>query len=164
VTKKEIVKVIAERANLPQLKTKQIVQWTFDAIIETLIEEKRIELRNFGVFEVKRRKARKARNPRTDEQVFVAPKNVVTFQPGKEMEEKVRQMPLVEEKVRKPRRTRGAASESTVEHAAGPPASEPAKPPVDANMDHAGNGSSTVETNGNGAGDDSRKKRVKKEA
>lgn len=106
MTKKEIVKQIAERANLPQLKTKQIVQWTFDAIIETLVTEKRIELRNFGVFEVKRRKARKARNPRTDEQVHVGPKNVVTFQPGKEMEERVRQMPLVEDRPRKSRRSR----------------------------------------------------------
>src|SRR5688500_7373566 len=50
VTKKEIVKQISERANLTQLKTKEIVQWTFDAIVETLIEEGRIELRNFGVF------------------------------------------------------------------------------------------------------------------
>jgi nucleoid DNA-binding protein len=92
VTKKEIVKQISERANLTQLKTKEIVQWTFDAIVDTLIEEGRIELRNFGVFEVKRRKARKARNPRTGEKVDVEPKNVVTFQPGKEMEERVRQM------------------------------------------------------------------------
>jgi nucleoid DNA-binding protein len=90
VTKKEIVKQISERANLTQLKTKEIVQWTFDAIVETLIEEGRIELRNFGVFEVKRRKARKARNPRTGAKVDVEPKNVVTFQPGKEMEERVR--------------------------------------------------------------------------
>lgn len=92
MTKKEIVKQISERANLTQLKTKEIVQWTFDAIVETLLEEGRIELRNFGVFEVKRRKARKARNPRTGEKVDVEPKNVVTFQPGKEMEERVRQM------------------------------------------------------------------------
>src|SRR5881397_1351007 len=91
---------------MTQLKTKEIVQQTFDAIVDTLLAEKRIELRNFGVFEVKRRKARKARNPRTDEQVFVGPKNVVTFQPGKEMEERVRLMPLVEEKTRKPRRMR----------------------------------------------------------
>jgi nucleoid DNA-binding protein len=90
VTKKEIVKQISERAELTQLKTKEIVQWTFDAIIETLAEEGRIELRNFGVFEVRQRKARKARNPRTGEAVDVEPKNVVTFQPGKEMEEKVK--------------------------------------------------------------------------
>ena len=126
MTKKEIVKVIAERSELPQLKTKQIVQWTFDAIIDTLIHEKRIELRNFGVFEVKRRKARKARNPRTDEQVFVGPKNVVTFQPGKTMEEKVRSMPLVEEKVRKPRKMR-APQPAAVEQATQPGAAEPAE-------------------------------------
>src|SRR5881628_2584157 len=79
VTKKEIVKQISERANLTQLKTKEIVQWTFDAIIETLATEGRIELRNFGVFEVRERKARKARNPRTGDPVEVQPKNVVTF-------------------------------------------------------------------------------------
>jgi nucleoid DNA-binding protein len=107
VTKKEIVKSIAERANLTQLRTKEIVQWTFDAIVDTLIEEGRIELRNFGVFEVKRRKARKARNPRTGDKVDVEPKNVVTFQPGKEMEERVRQMSPPPERPRKPRKGRG---------------------------------------------------------
>ena len=65
MTKKEIVKQIAERIGLTQLKTKEIVQQTFDAIVDTLIGSGRIELRNFGVFEVKQRKARKARNPRT---------------------------------------------------------------------------------------------------
>ncbi len=89
VTKKEIVKTISEEIGLTQLKTKEIVQKTFDAIIDTLVEEKRIELRNFGVFEVKKRAARRARNPRTGEKVFVEEKYVVTFKPGKEMEERV---------------------------------------------------------------------------
>src|SRR6516225_10763849 len=92
VTKKEIVKQIADRIGETQLKTKDIVQQTFDAIIDTLIEQGRIELRNFGVFEVKQRKARKARNPRTGDPVEVPPKCVVTFKPGKEMEERVREM------------------------------------------------------------------------
>jgi nucleoid DNA-binding protein len=92
VTKKEIVKAISEEIGMTQLKTKEIVQKTFDAIVATLIEEKRIELRNFGVFEVKKRAARKARNPRTGDKVFVPEKYVVTFKPGKEMEEKVRQL------------------------------------------------------------------------
>ena len=95
MTKKEIVKQISERIGLTQLKTKEIVQQAFDAIVDTLIEDSshRIELRNFGVFEVKRRKPRKARNPRTGEKVDVPAKNVVTFKPGKEMEERVRQIP-----------------------------------------------------------------------
>ncbi len=92
MTKKEIVKQISEKLGMTQLKTKEIVQQTFDAIVETLLAEERIELRNFGVFEVKRRKARKARNPRTGERVDVEPKYVVTFKPGKEMEEKVRHL------------------------------------------------------------------------
>jgi nucleoid DNA-binding protein len=92
VTKKEIVKAISEEIGLTQLQTKDIVQKTFDAIVETLVREKRIELRNFGVFEVKKRAARKARNPRTGERVDVAEKYVVTFKPGKEMEERVRQL------------------------------------------------------------------------
>jgi nucleoid DNA-binding protein len=92
VTKKEIVKQIADRIGETQLKTKEIVQRTFDAIVETLLEDGRIELRNFGVFEVKQRKARKARNPRTGDKVDVPPKNVVTFKPGKIMEEKVRKL------------------------------------------------------------------------
>src|SRR6516162_7331265 len=92
VTKKEIVKQISDKIGLTQLKTKEIVQLTFDAIVETLLEDKRIELRNFGVFEVKQRKARKARNPRTGQRVDVPPKNVVTFKPGKIMEERVRKL------------------------------------------------------------------------
>lgn len=92
MTKKEIVKKISEDIGLTQLKTKDIVQRTLDAIILTLVEEGRIELRNFGVFEVKRRAPRKARNPRTGAKVYVPSKNVVTFKPGKEMEELVRKM------------------------------------------------------------------------
>ncbi|QEL18487.1 HU family DNA-binding protein [Limnoglobus roseus] len=107
MTKKEIVKSISERANLTQLKTKEIVQWTFDAIIATLVTEGRIELRNFGVFEVRQRKARKARNPRTGEAVDVQPKNVVNFQPGKEMEIEVRKAKVATKK----RKTRKPAAE-----------------------------------------------------
>ena len=92
MTKKEIVKTISDEIGLTQLKTKEIVQKTFDAIVEALVEERRIELRNFGVFEVKQRAARKARNPRTGAKVFVPEKFVVTFKPGKEMEEKVREL------------------------------------------------------------------------
>ena len=92
MTKKEIVKKISEDIGLTQLKTKDIVQRTLDAIILTLVTEGRIELRNFGVFEVKKRAPRKARNPRTGDKVYVPSKNVVTFKPGKEMEELVRKM------------------------------------------------------------------------
>jgi integration host factor subunit beta len=92
VTKKEIVRTISEEIGLTQLQTKEIVQKTFNAIVAALVEEGRIELRNFGVFEVKRRAPRKARNPRTGDKVFVPEKCVVTFKPGKVMEERVREL------------------------------------------------------------------------
>ena len=90
MTKKDIVKSIAGELNLPQVEVKKIVQRTLDAIVDTLVEKGRIELRNFGVFEVKARKPRKARNPRTNEVVFVPAKKAVTFKPGKEMERRVK--------------------------------------------------------------------------
>src|SRR6056297_1005404 len=92
VTKKDIVRTISEEVGLTQQQTKKIVQKTFDAIVESLVRERRIELRNFGVFEVKQRAARKARNPRTGRQVEVPQKYVVTFKPGKEMEARVREL------------------------------------------------------------------------
>ena len=110
MTKKEIVKTISEEIGLTQLKTKEIVQKTFDAIVDTLVEDRRIELRNFGVFEVKKRAARKARNPRTGDKVDVPEKFVVTFKPGKEMEERVR---LLEEQAAAEARARAAAEASS---------------------------------------------------
>ena len=92
MTKKDIVRTIAEQIELPQLRTKDLVQRTFDALIDALVKEGRIELRNFGVFQIKRREARMARNPRTGEKVAVQAKSVVTFKPGKEMEARVREV------------------------------------------------------------------------
>ena len=89
MTKKEIVKTISDETGLNQQQIKAIVQKTFDAIVTTLVDEGRIELRNFGVFQVRTRAARKARNPRTGRQVEVPEKFVVTFKPGKIMEQKV---------------------------------------------------------------------------
>lgn len=90
MTKKEIVRRISEELGLKQTDTKEVVQRTFDAIIEALATEQRVELRNFGVFEVKKRAARKARNPKTGEEVLVPARFVVTFKPGKEMEQRVK--------------------------------------------------------------------------
>lgn len=116
MTKKEIVKTISEEIGLTQLKTKEIVQKTFDAIVETLVADGRIELRNFGVFEVKKRAARKARNPRTGDKVDVPEKFVVTFKPGKEMEERVR---LLEEQEAARRRAMEESAGSGLDGAPG---------------------------------------------
>jgi nucleoid DNA-binding protein len=95
MTKKEMAKGIAEATGLTQGQAGEVVQLVLDGITETLLHEGRIELRNFGVFQVKKRKPRKARNPRTGEKVSVPAKMVVTFKPGQVMEERVGQLQKV---------------------------------------------------------------------
>jgi nucleoid DNA-binding protein len=92
MTKKELAKKISAQYGVTHLLALEAVQMVFDGITETLVAEGRIELRNFGVFEVRRRRARKARNPRTGESVSVPEKMVVTFNPGREMGERVGRM------------------------------------------------------------------------
>ena len=89
MTKKNIVRRIADELDLSELETKLIVQKTLDAIINVLAVEGRVELRNFGVFDVKKRKPRQARNPRTGEKVMVGERFTVTFKPGRVVEERV---------------------------------------------------------------------------
>jgi integration host factor subunit beta len=92
VTKKDMAKAIADEMALTQTQVKEIVQRVLDGITETLVTEGRIELRTFGVFEVKKRRPRQARNPRTGEKVAVPEKVVVIFKPGRVMEERVGQL------------------------------------------------------------------------
>jgi nucleoid DNA-binding protein len=91
MTKKEIARKISEQSGITVLLALEAVQMVFDGILEALVDEGRIELRNFGIFAVKRRRARPARNPRTGEKVSVSERRVVTFKPGREMEEWVKQ-------------------------------------------------------------------------
>ncbi len=89
VTKNDLVLKIAKEMNMHQTDIKRIVQMTFDGIVEVLATEGRLELRNFGVYEVKTRKPRKARNPRTGEEVMVPSRKSVTFKGGKFMTDRV---------------------------------------------------------------------------
>ena len=89
MTRKDISRVISEELGLPQLQTSRIVRTLLDAIVNTLAKHGRVELRNFGVFEVKWRKSRKGRNLRTGEKVIVPEKCTVTFKPGQAVEERV---------------------------------------------------------------------------
>lgn len=146
VTKKDIVKAISEQIGMTQLKTKEIVQQTFDAIIDTLVREHRIELRNFGVFEVKKRAARKARNPRTGERVDVAEKYVVTFKPGKEMEERVR---LLEQQEAEKRAAEAAAAQNAADSSA---SAQPFSPPPAAPQQFSDQHNSTQSNQPNSSG------------
>ncbi len=89
ITKKELVLRIAEKTQQKQTITRDIIQMFIDEVITELARGNRLELRDFGVFEVKVRKARKARNPKTGAEVRVPEKRVVTIKPGKKMKEEI---------------------------------------------------------------------------
>lgn len=90
MTKKDIVLRVTDMTGIKQVDVKRIVQKTFDVIVEALIRNEKVELRNFGVFKIKERKARFGRNPRTGESVPVPPRKVVVFKPGLEMKQKIK--------------------------------------------------------------------------
>jgi nucleoid DNA-binding protein len=90
MTKKDIVLRITDLTGIKQVDVKRIVQKTFDVIVESLNRNEKVELRNFGVFKVKERRARFGRNPRTGESVPVPPRRVVVFKPGLEMKTKIK--------------------------------------------------------------------------
>ena len=85
VVKKELALQISEQFNISHNVSLKIVQKFLDQIVGELNAGNRIELRNFGVFEVRTRKSRIARNPRTGEKVQVPEKKTVIFKPGKEL-------------------------------------------------------------------------------
>ena len=90
MTKKDIVLKITDMTGIKQVDVKKIVQNTFDVIIDSLVRSEKVELRNFGVFKIKERRARFGRNPRTGESVPVPPRKVVVFKPGLEMKQKIK--------------------------------------------------------------------------
>ena len=88
-TKRELISSIAAKLGHTQALTREVIQALMDEITEELAKGNRLELRQFGVFEVKKKKARIARNPRTGEAVALAPRAVVKFSPGTRMAEEV---------------------------------------------------------------------------
>jgi nucleoid DNA-binding protein len=90
MTKRDLVVRISNETGLVQQQVLDVVQKTLDYIADAVSQGKKVELRNFGVFEVKVRKARIGRNPNAPENdVRIPPRAVVKFKPGKEMREAV---------------------------------------------------------------------------
>jgi len=89
ITKKELIDRISEKTNNKRVVVKRIVQCFLDEIVDELGHDNRLEFRDFGVFESKRRAARVAQNPKTLERVQVPPKRTVKFKIGRLMKMRV---------------------------------------------------------------------------
>ena len=84
--KLDIVNAIVQKTNMTRTKAEQAVETVFEAMKNALGRGRRIELRRFGVFNVKPRKTGIGRNPRTGQQVNIPPGKAVRFKPGKELQ------------------------------------------------------------------------------
>lgn len=82
MTKKELMDVVYAETGLSHSQTQQAVQATFDSLIKILIHYGRVELRGFGVFMLQQRAPRKARNPRTGEELVVPARESIVFKPS----------------------------------------------------------------------------------
>jgi len=102
-TKKELVGRIADQTGQTKVVVKQVLQAFLDEIVEELANGNRLEFREFGVFEVKERRARRAQNPRTLEKVEVPAKRVVKFKVGREMRAKVCEEPRARKRIEEPK-------------------------------------------------------------
>src|SRR5450432_1090790 len=89
ITKKELIDRIADNAAQRRVQVKRVVQQFLDEIVNELGKGNRLEFRDFGVFETKIRKARKAQNPKTLEPVAVPEKRTVKFKVGRLMKQKL---------------------------------------------------------------------------
>ena len=92
ITKKELIDRIAESSNSKRVQVKRVVQQFLDEIVNELGKGNRLEFRDFGVFETKLRKARKAQNPKTLEPVEVPEKRTVKFKVGRLMKQRLGEM------------------------------------------------------------------------
>jgi DNA-binding protein HU-beta len=83
--KQDLIQRVVERTGLPRTKAEAAVDTIFDSMKKALSGGERIELRGFGVFNVRPRKTGIGRNPRTGAEVSIAPGKAVRFKPGKEL-------------------------------------------------------------------------------
>ena len=89
MNKTELVAAIAEKAGLTKKDAEQVLTATFEVISEAMAKGEKVQVANFGSFEVKTRDARTCRNPKTGEAVEVAASRVPAFKAGKALKEKV---------------------------------------------------------------------------
>ena len=89
MTKTELIKTVAERAEVSQKQAREIVNGVFEAMKLALLDEDRIELRGFGSFHVRHHDPYETTNPLTGEKMQVGPRKSVHFKVGKELEERV---------------------------------------------------------------------------
>jgi integration host factor subunit beta len=90
MTKSELIQALAKRfPHLYQRDIETLVNTVLDSVADELVTGGRVELRGFGAFSVRKREARKARNPKNGKEVFIGERHAIYFRTGKELRERV---------------------------------------------------------------------------
>jgi nucleoid DNA-binding protein len=94
MTKQQLIETVSAKTERTKAEVESVVEAVFDTIAGTLQSNQRVDLRGFGSFVVKDKKARQGRNPRTGETITIAAKRDAGFKPGKELTERLAQAPV----------------------------------------------------------------------
>lgn len=92
MTKGDIVNLIFEKVGLPKNEAQDIAEIVFDILKQTLIAGESVKISGFGTFNVRKKKARIGRNPKTKEDVEIAPRRVVTFKASDQLKDLIKKM------------------------------------------------------------------------
>jgi integration host factor subunit beta len=87
MTKADLIEEVSQAGKLTRRDAEVVVETVFESMSQALARGEKIELRGFGSFRVQERSARRARNPKTGEEVDVPARKVPRFRPGREMRE-----------------------------------------------------------------------------
>jgi integration host factor subunit beta len=96
--KKDLIKSVVDETGLTLPQARLAVEKVFNTIITGIIEQGRVELRDFGIFEIKKRNRRLARNPRTNQPIELPERLVVTFKPSRELENRIAEATKMKER------------------------------------------------------------------
>lgn len=89
MTKTDLIQALADQMNLPVKDAKSIVDTIIDTMADALAEGRSVELRGFGSFQVREYDSYTGRNPKTGEQIKVAPKKLPFFKVGKDLRDRI---------------------------------------------------------------------------
>lgn len=92
MTKSDIVNLIFEKVGLPKNEAQDIAEIVFDTLKQTLIGGESVKISGFGTFNVRKKRARIGRNPKTKEEAEIAPRRVVTFKASDHIKDLIKKM------------------------------------------------------------------------
>jgi integration host factor subunit beta len=89
MTKSELIRAVAKRGGVPHAMASRVVNLVFEQMRDALVDQRRVEIRGFGTFQVRHYDSYEGRNPRTRRSIQVKPKSLPIFRAGKEIRERL---------------------------------------------------------------------------